>query len=101
MNLKQLNIFIFVSCAKRISSVNLILWEFIFKGNIADDTLNRSTLNFFLISLIFNSKSSFNMPPKKRKIHSISTGKQSAIMRRTPPEVEDDINNDETNENES
>ena len=41
------------------------------------------------------------MPPRKRKLHSISAGKQSAIVRRTPPKVEDDTNNDETNENES
>ena len=58
-------------------------------------------LIFFLISMYLNSKSSFNMPPRKRKTQSKSAGKQSAIVRRTPLEVEDDTNNDETNRNES
>jgi len=36
-----------------------------------------------------------------RNTQSKSAGKQSAIVRWTPKEVEDDTNNDETNENES
>ena len=36
-----------------------------------------------------------------RKTQSKSAGKQSAIVRRTPTEVEDDLINDEMNENES
>ena len=41
------------------------------------------------------------MPPKRRKIQSNSASVQGAIVRWTPTEVEDDIINDETNENES